>query len=149
LRDPQPELSDERRTAITRIIEEISHPASRLEAVADLRSAAELQYLLSIYNWDDGYAIPTAIAMHPKCDLAVALELFWLAWAVGWYLKEVAFTEFDDEAEFCCLITNGILNGQYRRGTTSYNLGLTASQLYRYRKQGVPEILLSNVHGTG
>ena len=38
-----------------------------------------LRALIRDYNWDDGFFLPQAILNDPACDLALALEIFYLA----------------------------------------------------------------------
>src|SRR5262249_10560591 len=99
--------------------------------------------------WDDGFLVPTAVANHPKCDLGVALELFWLAEAMCWFTGEVEAMDYNrDWATFCELITNRILTGHYQKGETSFTPGLGVAWIWRYRKQGVPEVLFGAIEGT-
>lgn len=39
---------------------------------------AELHYLASIYNWDDGNTVPLWIVESPLCSKATAILVFWL-----------------------------------------------------------------------
>ena len=39
----------------------------------------ELRQMLSEYNWDDGFVLPKEVLENPDCDLALALEIFYLA----------------------------------------------------------------------
>ena len=40
---------------------------------------ADLKNKLDEYNWDDGVEVPRTILADPDCDLALALEIFYLA----------------------------------------------------------------------
>jgi hypothetical protein len=97
------------------------------------------------YNWDDGFAFPQAIADHPNCDLAVALELFWWADAISVLLGEA--NEYERNAEwrsFCNVLTQRLLDGHYVRGSVAFEIPLSKTQIYKYRKCGVPELFLTN-----
>lgn len=39
----------------------------------------DLKNKLDEYNWDDGFEVPRTILADPDCDLALALEIFYLA----------------------------------------------------------------------
>ena len=39
----------------------------------------DLRSKLNEYNWDDGFEIPKQILAAPSCDLALALEIFYLS----------------------------------------------------------------------
>lgn len=122
--------------------------SARLIGVAALSSSHALQRLANCYNWDDGFGIPTAIAEHPECDLGVALELFWLAEAIGWYTGEHEQDEYSREwIAFCQMLTDGILKGRYPKGATGFTFPLNVVRLHELRKQGVPDILVNDVHG--
>ena len=117
-----------------------------IEMIEDISSADELQRAAIQYNWNDGFRLPVAIANHPQCDLAVALELFWLSDSISWYTKERELNSYNrDWAEFCELITERILSGFYHHGPDSFNNELSRSLLGKYKKQNVPDILLNNI----
>ena len=39
----------------------------------------DLKKKLDEYNWDDGFEVPRTILADPDCNLALALEIFYLA----------------------------------------------------------------------
>lgn len=97
------------------------------------------------YNWDDGFAFPQAIADHPNCDLSVALELFWLADAISVLLGEAFEREYNTEwCLFCKELTQRLLDGDYVRGSVAFEVPLSKTQIYKYRKRGVPELFFTN-----
>lgn len=141
--------SDQTKSKVHRILDEVDFDA-QCSAVSQLESAEELQYCAEAYNWDDGYRIPRLIANNPQCDLGVAVELFWLAEGMDWYLgdKEIGNEDWQREhSKFCKLITDRILSGHYRVGSTSFDPGLSKVKQATYRKQGVPDILISPLKG--
>jgi hypothetical protein len=121
----------------------------RIELVDRILSAEGLMKLLGAYNWNDGYDIPKAIALHPAADLAVALNLFWLASADEWYgnpeppEEDWALEGFD----FCRLITERILAGCYAVGSASYDPGFNRVALYHFRRSDFPEVFYTPVAG--
>jgi hypothetical protein len=103
-------LPPETIAAIDRLVYEVSDPVERVAIVAALDSALALKRLANVYNWNDGFTVPTAIADHPKCDLGTALDLFWLADGLGWYTREHPVSKYNqDWAAFCELITTRLL----------------------------------------
>jgi len=117
-----------------------------VQQVAAVDTSKELRLAAIAHNWDDGLDIPLAIAEHPRCDLAVALELFWLAEAIGWYTHDVPSDDFNQEwVAFCALVTGRILAGHYQRGSASFKSPLGAAQLHKYRNRGVPELLMNSI----
>jgi len=115
-----------------------------LDEINALQTADELREFVRSYNWDDGFEVPCAVADHPQCDLGVALELFTLSDAMSIYLKEVESTSGKrDWIEFCEGLTYRILTGVYKPGLAQFHSELTATQAYKLRKRGVPEVLIS------
>jgi len=124
------------------------YEAEDLLRIAALDSANSLKQAALEYNWDDGLGVPFAIANHPKCDLAVALELFWVADAVEVHLgHHISSPWSEDWVQFCELLINRLLAGYYKQGEASFIPDLTKVQIYKYRKQNVPELFLSAVTG--
>ena len=112
-----------------------------MELVARLDSAEALYAYLRVYNWDDGFEVPTALAAHPCCDLGVALALFWKADALS-FTGEFEPSPYNRAwVAFSESIANRILNGGYE-GSSSFEPQLGKVTLYKLRKRGVPEILL-------
>ncbi len=141
-------LSSETISAIDRLVYDELTASARISIVATLDSAEALQRLANVYNWDDGFEIPTAVANHPKCDLGTALDLFWLAEAICWLSGEIEPNEYNrDWVAFCELISNRIVEGRYVQGATSCKVPLGIARRHRLKKQGVPAILISDVHG--
>jgi hypothetical protein len=106
----------------------------------------QLRALAFEHNWDDGFAFPQAVADHPSCDLALALELFWLANADEVYLGEsIPKRSNADWHSFSGQIAERILHGYYSRGTGAFKAPLTRVQLYKYQKKGLPAIFLANI----
>lgn len=97
------------------------------------------------YNWDDGFAFPKAIADHPNCDLSVALALFWWADAISVLLGEALEREYNTEwRSFYKELTQRLLDGHYVRGSVAFEVPLSKTQIFKYRKRGVPELFLTN-----
>jgi hypothetical protein len=116
------------------------------QRIRRLTSAAELKAAALEHNWDDGFAVPRAIAFHPRCDLAVALQLFWLADAMAVYVGEAKEDGYNEDwLSFCRPLIEKILRGDYGQGDASFDPTLDRVQLYKYSKRGVPEIFLSPV----
>ena len=111
-------------------------------------SSSELRQLALDYNWDDGFSLPRLIADHPNCDLAVALELFWLADADTVYLGEARDSPYNAQwRQFSKDLAERILGGHYSTGMGAFEPPLTRVQIYNLRKKGLPEIFLSSLSG--
>lgn len=139
-------LSDERQTHIRESLDFVEPEAKlrAIKAVADLQSPEELTFCANHYNWDDGFEIPTTIANHRLCDLEVALSLFWLAEAICWYTGEIKPNAYNaDWVEFCRLVTDRVLRGEYPKGNTILTPQIGIVKYHKLRKAGVPDVLLT------
>lgn len=116
------------------------------EDIASMVDPKELQDAAYEYNWDDGYEIPTAIACHPACDLAVALTLFWLSEGVSLLTNEVKPNEYNiDWVNFCGFITERILNNEYNVSSGKFIAPIGPTQQYKLKKLGIPDILFLSI----
>ena len=58
----------------------------------------DLKKILNEYNWDDGFEIPKKILSNQDCDLALALEIFYLADGFAYlegFVKESKLEEWE------------------------------------------------------
>jgi len=86
------------------------------------------------------------IADHTECDLAIAVKLYWLADADYWYESDEEVDEYNkSHYEFSRLITERLLSGYYKTGKLSHSEGFDRVQIYKFKKQGYPEILFTPV----
>jgi hypothetical protein len=138
-------VSQEEQTAIDTLLFESESVTSIASAVPGMR-AEELNYLIRHYNWDDGFSVPQSVSQHPQCDLATALEMFWLSEAVSVIdLEEPPSPLRREWFEFARLLTSRISSGHYPRGRNRFLPGLSRVEEYRFRKQGVPDVFLAPV----
>ena len=74
----------------------------------------EMQQKLHQYNWDDGFDLPWKIISDKNCDLAMALELFYLADGFG-YFQTFIHNVGGTKEWFCFMATlyEKIVNGTY------------------------------------
>jgi len=101
--------------------------------------------MLREYNWDDGYALPQKLLDDPGCDLALALEIFYLA---DGYALLSGIGEGSSRAEWKKFVTrlyDGIQSGKYRRTDAKFEVPLNRVARYKLKKRGVPEIFLNDL----
>ncbi len=111
--------------------------------------SAELHEFALAYNWDDGFAVPQAIADHPDCELATALALFWRSEAIEWLNTAKQPEPWQTPwYQFSTMLIQRILRGHYQRGSLSFNPELTRVQSYKLVKAGVPALFLEAVAGS-
>ena len=109
------------------------------------REAEALHQVLEDYNWDDGLALLAQMARSSGCDLALALELFYLADGAAWLdaLREGRPPDGpEDWRALLSTLYDGISSGRYLRSGRPYALPLNRTQRVRYAKAGVPPVFL-------
>lgn len=100
--------------------------------------------LMSEHNWDDGFAVPLAVAQHGRCDRALALRLFWeLDDAARIHLSdeenalreqysaEAAYEpeQFEHIVAYATILTSRLRRGDYPDGANEYDTGYMAIDL--------------------
>lgn len=80
----------------------------------------DLRSKLNEYNWDDGFEIPKEILAAPGCDLALALEIFYLS----------------DGYAFL---------GNLTKTSTAFEIPLSKVQKYKLQKKGISKIFLTDL----
>ncbi|MCX4030236.1 DUF4274 domain-containing protein [Endozoicomonas sp. SM1973] len=120
------------------------------DALNDINSLGEtaLFEFIENYNWDDGFELPQAIVHHPSCDLALALEMFWLSESFNW----LEFDEPEDSErkwyEFSRKLLEKILDGDYKLGGNRF-IGVdkyfSKVDLHIWKKRGLPSVLFESI----
>ncbi len=108
---------------------------------------SRMKKLLAEYNWDDGLEIPKQIVSDSNCDLAMALEVFWLGDGLSYILNDIS-DYFDIDKEWCEFIEklyNDIINGKYAVTENHFEISLTRTERYILRKEGVPDIFYTDL----
>lgn len=108
-------------------------------------SVNDLENILNEYNWDDGFKIPRKLLNNPDCDLALALEIFYLADGFAYLDGLVEETWRVEWKQFVCSLYNDILDGKYIKGARRYEIPLTKVQKYKFRKKQIPEVFLTDL----
>ncbi len=143
-------IMSEANNIIDQIIYQEENEAKRLELTRNINDVNLLRQLVESYNWDDGYAIPLEVVKHPRCDLGLALLLFWEFDTARMYYQDPLsiISEYDSEGEkknkisFCEILISGIRNNTYKAGIIKYDTGFFGEGLYPgdERKQRIREI---------
>lgn len=102
----------------------------------------EMREQLDNYNWDDGFSLPQKIISDEKCDLAMALEVFYLGDGFSY------FYNIEETGEWFCFIDNlyeDIKNGKYVKSEHHYKIPLSKVQRYQIAKKNIPKVFLEDV----
>ena len=75
----------------------------------------DLRSKLNEYNWDDGFEIPKQILAAPSCDLALALEIFYLSDGYAFLDDSTKTTDLKEWRKFITVLYNDILNNFQRQ----------------------------------
>ncbi|MCL1896332.1 MAG: DUF4274 domain-containing protein [Clostridiales bacterium] len=110
-----------------------NHPHCPVDTITD---SVELHHLAQNHNWDDGFALPAAIANNPFCDLGTALTLFYLADGYS-FLEQGgsgAQSGATDQEAFVGNLYNDINEGRYTSNEIYFCPPLTKTQIYKLKK---------------
>lgn len=102
----------------------------------------ELRQLLNEYNWDDGFDLPKKLLENPDCDLALALEIFYLADGYSYLIDKSRSTSLNEWKLFIEKLYDDILAGKYIHTASTFQNPLSKVQRYKLRKQQIPDIFL-------
>ena len=114
---------------------------------------ADLKNKLDEYNWDDGFEVPRTIRFEvprtiladPDCDLALALEIFYLAGGYEYLEKSARRTKLQKWNPFITVLYEDILDNRFPKTDTSFEIPLSKVQKYKLRKKGAAEIFLTDL----
>ncbi len=106
----------------------------------------EMKQQLDKYNWDDGFDIPKQILTDPNCDLALALDVFYLADGYA-YLMGMEKNN-DRSKKWICFVEKlyaDINNGVYAKTNHNFEIPLSKVQCYHLRKKSIPDVFLKSI----
>ncbi len=108
-----------------------------IQEIAKVKDEKILYALGCSYNWDDGFAVPTAIIANSNCHLSTALMLFYLADG-GRYLAnkpEVEKSTLSSWKQFIMNLYNKIIAGTFDKSNIKFVPPFNKVGLYKLRKQ--------------
>jgi len=104
-----------------------------------------LKSLLDQYNWDEGFETPKKILSNPNCDLALALEIFYLADGFAYLAGLAEESRRKEWTGFIDSLYHDIAGGKYTIGNGQYKIPLTKVQKYKFMKKQIPEVFLTDL----
>lgn len=101
------------------------------------------------YNWDNGFEIPQAVLDHDKCDLSIALLIFYRADGLRYLVDKSVNVNLPQWQSFIKKLYDSILNGKYQRGEIAFKVQLSKVQLYKLSKRLTEQekIFIENIVG--
>lgn len=106
----------------------------------------EMKQQLDAYNWDDGFDLPGRIISDENCDLALALQIFYLGDGFT-YFQTYAHNIGGNKEWFCFIdyLYQEIKNGNYQKTGHHYRIPLSRVQRYQLAKNNIPDIFLTDI----
>ena len=106
---------------------------------------SELRKLLSEYNWDDGFDLPNELLANPDCDLALALEIFFLADGYAYLTDRSCNASLQEWRLFIEKLYADISDGKYIQTESAFVNPLTRVQKHKLKNQQIPDIFLTDL----
>jgi len=104
-----------------------------------------LRQVLNEYNWDDGFDLPKGLLENQDCDLALALEIFYLADGYSYLIDKSRSTSSKEWKSFVEKLYLDILEGKFIQTASTFENPLTKVQRYKLKKQQIPDIFLRDL----
>ena len=106
----------------------------------------KLKEKLENYNWDDGFEVPYQLLSDENCDLALALEIFYLGDGYAYLIDRELQAEHQEEwLKFIGKLYCDIASGRYKKTEHPFQSPLSKVQRYQLGKINIPEIFLTDL----
>lgn len=102
----------------------------------------ELHEWVKHYNWDDGLVPMWHIVESSRTEFATALMIYWLLGGADDAGSCEPGSVNRKATQLRNFVREQLLAGFYPRGECTFDPELTKTRLYKFRKAGVPEVLL-------
>ena len=101
------------------------------------------------YNWDNGFDIPQTVLDNEKCDLSIALLIFYRADGLSYLEDKSDNANLPQWSSFIKRLYDSILTGKYQRGEIEFKVPLSKVQFFKLKKIITEEenILTENIEG--
>lgn len=101
------------------------------------------------YNWDNGFDIPQTVLDNEKCDLSIALLIFYRADGLSYLEDKSDNANLPQWSSFIKRLYDSILTGKYQRGEIEFKVPLSKVQLFKLKKVIAEEenIFTENIEG--
>ena len=101
------------------------------------------------YNWDNGFDILQTVLDNEKCDLSIALLIFYRADGLRYLEDKSDNANLPQWSSFIKRLYDSILTGEYQRGEIEFKVPLSKVQLFKLKKVTTEEenIFTENIEG--
>lgn len=108
---------------------------NEIQAVISKTEDPDILYMYAYnYNWDDGFEIPQLILDNNKCNLSIALLIFYSADGVQFLLNKVYDESVNQWYSFIKKLYNAIITGKYQQEEIAFKVPLSKVELYKLKK---------------
>ena len=108
------------------------------DEVKRIISQTEDQEILYVYaynyNWDNGFDIPQTVLDNKKCDLSIALLIFYRADGLSYLEDKTDNANLPQWYSFIKRLYDSILTGEYQSGEIEFKVPLSKVQLFKLKK---------------
>lgn len=101
------------------------------------------------YNWDNGFDIPQVVLDNEKCDLSIALLIFYRADGLSYLADKSDNVNLPQWSFFIKRLYDSILTGKYQRGKIEFKVPLSKIQFFKFKKvlTEAENIFIENIEG--
>ena len=123
------------------------------DEVKRIISQTEEQEILYVYaynyNWDNGFDIPQTVLDNEKCDLSIALLIFYRADGLSYLADKSDNVNLPLWSSFIKRLYDSILTGKYQSGKIEFKVPLSKVQLLKLKKvlTKAENIFTENIEG--
>lgn len=103
-------------------------------AISQMKDQEMLYAFAYNYNWDNGFDIPQEILDNEKCDLSIALLIFYRADGLSYLEEKSEDAQLPQWSTFIKNLYHSIMYGKYSRGEIEFRVPLTNVQIYKLKK---------------
>ena len=101
------------------------------------------------YNWDNGFEIPQSILDHNKCNLSIALLIFYRADGASYLLNKSYSERLPQWSSFIKKLYETIIDEKYQKAEIEFKAPLSKVELYKLKKilSEQENIFIENIEG--
>ena len=101
------------------------------------------------YNWDNGFEIPQSILDHNKCNLSIALLIFYRADGASYLLNKSYYERLPQWSSFIKKLYETIIDEKYQKAEIEFEAPLSKVELYKLKKtlSEQENVFIENIEG--
>lgn len=109
--------------------------ADEVKRIISQTEDQEILYIYTYnYNWDNGFDIPQTVLDNEKCDLSIALLVFYKADGLSYLADKSDNINLPQWSFFIKRLYDSILTGKYQKGKIEFKVPVSKVQLFKLKK---------------